>query len=132
MKNKLSLLLLVAAVGIFACKSETAQTTETTAETTAPAADTTAAAADDAINIEVPAEFLVSINENGEFKIMNEVIDPKDFEKKVTEWFEGYRAMGTKRMPPLKIETVGTVGMAARTDIEGRYNDLKTKFEGLH
>ena len=129
MKNKLSLLLLIAAVGIFACKSETAQTTEAAAETAAPAAD---AAADDAINIEVPAEFLVSINENGEFKIMNEVIDPKDFEKKVTEWFEGYRAMGTKTMPPLKIETVGTVGMAARTDIEGRYNDLKTKFEGLH
>jgi hypothetical protein len=130
MKNKLSLLLLVAAVGIFACKSETAQTTEAAAETTAPAAD--AAAAEDAINIEVPAEFLVSINENGEFKIMNEAIDPKDFEKKVTEWFEGYRAMGTKTMPPLKMETVGTVGMAARTDIEGRYNDLKTKFEGLH
>ncbi len=128
MKNKLSLLLLVAAVGIFACKSETAQTTAAAAETVAPAAE----AADDAINIEVPAEFLVSINENGEFKIMNEAIDPKDFETKVTEWFEGYRAMGTKTMPPLKMETVGTVGMAARTDIEGRYNDLKTKFEGLH
>lgn len=131
MKNKLILLLLIASVGIFACKSETAQTTEAAAETAAPAADTSAAAAD-AINIEVPAEFLVNINENGEFKIMNEVIDPKDFEKKVTEWFEGYRAMGTKTMPPLKIETVGTVGMAARTDIEGRYNDLKAKFENLH
>lgn len=131
MKNKLMLLSLFAAIGLFACKSETAPATETPAatEATAPAAD---AAAADAIDIKVPAEFLVEINEKNEVKVMGESIAPTDFEKKITEYFEGYRAMGSKTMPPLKIQIEGTVTMGVRNEFETMYNETKTKFENLH
>lgn len=86
----------------------------------------------DAINIEVPAEFLVEFNENGEVKVLGQAINPSDFEKIVTEHFEGYRAMGAKTMPPYKSKTIGTVTMGIRGEFETLYNELKEKFENLH
>ena len=124
MKNKALTLLLLAALGFTACHSEPAPKEE-------PAAPAPAAS-EDAITIEVPSEFLVEINEKGEVKIMGESITPTDFEKKITEYFEGYRAAGAKAMPPIAIKIDGTVTMGIRNEFETIYNDTKTKFEGLH
>lgn len=86
----------------------------------------------DAIDIEVPSEFLVEFNENGEIKVLGEAINPTDFEKIVIEYFEGFRAMGAKTMPPYKSKTVGTVTMGVRGEFETIYNEAKAKFENLH
>lgn len=128
MKNNIFSILFLLVLSLAACNSETAPKAEEPATT----ATDTAAVAEDAINIEVPKEVVIFMSEKGDLKLMGEPFKYEELEQKLTELFEGYRAMGSKTMPPLNIEIEGTVTMGVRQEMETQYNEIKEKFENLH